>query len=219
MKDERKKLDPVARRCVLVGYGTEVKGYRLYDPNRAGKVIYSRDVKFNETEFGFEKEPNAVEPIQYVELEVSSSTEEPEEDTAVSREEAVSDRNVEEPVTRRSGRIRQKPDYYVERVSITKHGLEEPTSVKEALASQQKAKWEEAMEAEMCSLQDNNVWELVELPKDRKPVGSKWVFKVKTNEDGEVNRYKARLVAQGFTQVKGADYDETFCPVVRMGSL
>ena len=116
-----------------------MKGYWLYDPNRAGKVIYSRDVKFNETEFGFEKEPNAVEPIRYVELEVSSSTEEPEEDTAVSREEAVSDRSVEEPATRRSSRIWQKPDYYVERVSITKHGLEEPTTVKEALASQQKA--------------------------------------------------------------------------------
>ena len=102
---------------------------------------------------------------------------------------------------------------------ITKYGLEEPTTVKEALASQRKAKWEEAMKTEMCSLQDNNVWELVELPKDRKPVGSKWVFKVKTNEDGEVERYKARLVAQGFTQVKGADYDETFCPIVRMDSL
>ena len=55
MKDERKKLDPVTKRCVLVGYGTEVKGYRLYDSSR-GKVLYSRDVKFNEMEFGLEKE-------------------------------------------------------------------------------------------------------------------------------------------------------------------
>ena len=60
---------------------------------------------------------------------------------------------------------------------------------------------------------------IVEPPKDRKIVGSKWVFKVKTNEDGKVEHYKACLVAQGFTQVKGADYDETFCPVVRMESL
>ncbi len=51
------------------------------------------------------------------------------------------------------------------------------------------------MKAEMCSLRDNDVWEL---PKDRKPVGSKWVFKVKTNKDGDVERYKARLVAEGF---------------------
>ena len=74
------------------------------------------------------------------------------------------------------------------------------------------------MAKQMHSLQDN-VWEVVEPPKDRKIVGSKWVFKVKTNEDGKVERYKARLVAQGFTRVKGADYDETLCPVVRMESL
>ena len=104
-------------------------------------------------------------------------------------------------------------------MSVTKDELEEPATFKEALASQQKAKWEEAMRAEICSLQDNNVWELVELPGGRKPVGSKWVFKVKTNEDGDVKRYKARLVAQGFTQVKGADYDKTFCPVVRIELL
>ncbi len=60
-KSERKKLDVVARRCVLVGYGTEVKGYRLFDPDRC-KVFYSRDVKFNELEFGL-KECCNVEPI------------------------------------------------------------------------------------------------------------------------------------------------------------
>lgn len=57
MKDERKKL---ARRYVLVGYGTDVKGYLLYDPSKPGKIIYSRDVRFNEMEFGLEKEPSSV---------------------------------------------------------------------------------------------------------------------------------------------------------------
>ena len=112
----------------------------------------------------------------------------------------------------------QRPDYYMERVSVAQDGVEEPTTVKEALASPQKAEWEEPMAKEMHSLQDD-VWELVEPPKDRKIVGSKWVFKVKTNEDGKVERYKARLVAQGFTLVKGADYDETLCPMVRTESL
>ena len=51
-KDERKKIDPVASKCVLIGYGTEVKGYRLHDPN-CDRILFSRDVKFNETEFGF----------------------------------------------------------------------------------------------------------------------------------------------------------------------
>ena len=54
------------------------------------------------------------------------------------------------------------------------------------------------------------MWELVELPDGRKPVGNKWVFKLKTDEDGRIERYKARLVAQGYTQIFGMDYDETF---------
>lgn len=91
--------------------------------------------------------------------------------------------------------------------------------VNEALKSEQKSKWKKAMEAEMKSLNDNEVWELVPLPEHRKLIDSKWVFKIKTDADGKVERYKARLVAQGFTQEQGADYDETFCPVVRMESV
>ena len=71
----------------------------------------------------------------------------------------------------------------------------------------------------MKSLQDNDVWELVDLPKNRKPVGSKWVFKTKTDADGHIERYEARLVAQGFSQKFGTDYDETFSPVVRLESV
>ena len=93
----------------------------------------------------------------------------------------------------------------VEKVSVVKDNAEEPATVKESLESPQNAKWKEAMEAEMQSLQGNDVWELVELPEDRKPVRSRWVFKLKRNEHGGVEWYKARLVAQGFTQVKGAD--------------
>lgn len=68
----------------------------------------------------------------------------------------------------------------------------------------------------MRSLKDNDVRKLVA---ERKAVGSKWVYKVKTGADGFVERYKARLVAQGFNQMYGTDYDETFCPVVRQESL
>ena len=75
------------------------------------------------------------------------------------------------------------------------------------------------MEAEMKSLQSNNVWELVYPPPNRKVIGSKWIFKCKVNADVVVEHYKARLVAQGCTQRYGLDYEETFSLVVRFKSI
>jgi Reverse transcriptase (RNA-dependent DNA polymerase) len=91
--------------------------------------------------------------------------------------------------------------------------------VAEVLSDLDKASWLEAMNKEMESLCANDVWDLVQLPEGRKAVGSKWVLKRKQNADGEVERYKARLVAQDFSEKFGIDYDETFCPVVRHESL
>ena len=75
------------------------------------------------------------------------------------------------------------------------------------------------MEEELSSICDNNTWELVDLPKDKKAIGSKWVFKVKYDQDGTVQRYKACLVAQGFDQRYGSDYDEVFAPVARASTF
>ena len=111
------------------------------------------------------------------------------------------------------------PTHYGEWANLTHGDFEEPETVKEALASVDKSKWQEAMKKELDSLHANEVWDLVELPEHRKTVGSKWVFKVKVSTDGQVERHKARLVAQGYTQRYGFDYDETFCPVVRSESV
>ena len=76
-----------------------------------------------------------------------------------------------------------------------------------------------AMESEINSLNTNKVWDLAELPCGRKAIGSKWVFKRKYDSGGNTKQHKARLVAQGFLQKHGVDYDETFCPVVRFESV
>jgi hypothetical protein len=62
---------------------------------------------------------------------------------------------------------------------------------------------------------ENGTWDIVDLPKGRKAIGSKWVFKKKRDEQGNVTKYKARFDAKGFTQKKGVDFNETFAPVVK----
>ena len=75
------------------------------------------------------------------------------------------------------------------------------------------------MEKKIKSIKVNEVWELVELPKGKKTIGCKWVYKRKVDVDGSVERYKARLVAKDYSQQYGLDYDETFSPVARFESL
>ncbi len=87
--------------------------------------------------------------------------------------------------------------------------LEEPQNIKEALTCENSKEWECAMQEEYDSLMTNNTWTLAALLVDRKPISCKWVFKFKQGANGEVERYKVRLVARGFTQTYGVDYNET----------
>ena len=87
------------------------------------------------------------------------------------------------------------------------------------MKSHKKKDWRSAIEDEIKSLNDNDVFDLVDLPDGKKTVGSKWVFKEKVAADGSTEQLKARLVAQGYMQRYGQDYDETFSPVVRAESI
>jgi hypothetical protein len=91
-----------------------------------------------------------------------------------------------------------------------------PKNLQEALNN---PRWKAAMVEEMEALQKNSTWKLVELPKDKKTVGCKWVFTVKHKADGSIERFKARLVAKGYTQTYGIDYQETFAPVAKINTI
>jgi Reverse transcriptase (RNA-dependent DNA polymerase) len=80
-------------------------------------------------------------------------------------------------------------------------------------------KWKSAMLEELEALDKNKTWELVSLPPGKKAVGCKWVFTVKQNPEGRVERYNARLVAKGYSQTYDIDYDETFAPVAKMSTV
>jgi hypothetical protein len=89
----------------------------------------------------------------------------------------------------------------------------EPTCFEQVVRN---PKWDIAMDEEMATLDVNTTWDLVALPKDKKAIGCKWVYKVKHNANGSMNRYKARLVAKGYAQTYGINYEETYSPVAKM---
>ena len=94
--------------------------------------------------------------------------------------------------------------------------IKEPTNYKEA---SEQSEWVEAMNKEIHALIKNNTWDIVDLPPGKKAIGCKWVYKVKLKPDGTLERCKARLVAQGYTQKFGVDYEETFSPVIKMTTI
>ncbi|KAK1695764.1 hypothetical protein QYE76_012461 [Lolium multiflorum] len=122
---------------------------------------------------------------------------------------------------RRSTRERTTPDWYDPclNLMIVDNNDEDPATYEEAMMSPDSNKWQEAMKSEMGSMYDNKVWTLVDLPDSRKAVENKWIFKRKTDADGNITVYKARLVAKGFRQIQGVDYDETFSPVAKLKSV
>lgn len=95
----------------------------------------------------------------------------------------------------------------------------EPVTYEQATRSAEATQWQAAMEAEYQSLLANETWDLVEAPPGANVVGSRWLYKAKLDQSGNVGRYKARLVAQGFSQVHGRDYFETHAPVAMYTSI
>ncbi|KAK1680072.1 hypothetical protein QYE76_040920 [Lolium multiflorum] len=177
------------------------------------KEVTGRKVELDEIEESLLVDQSSAVP-ENVPVPPTPATEE-----ANDNDHETSNETTTEP--RRSTRDRATPDWYDPclNVMIVDNNDEDPATYEEAMMSPDSNKWQEAMKSEMGSMYDNKVWTLIELPDSRKAVENKWIFKRKTDADGNITVYKARLVAKGFRQIQGVDYDETFSPVAKLKSV
>lgn len=241
-----KKLDDRSRLLVHLGTEPGSKAYRMFDP-RTQKVVVSRDVVFDESKGwnwssrkedqhnmeGFKIIPSSFGNHGLLETESNEETEQkapktelqetepkPEETQEV---ETESDDDIE-PILRRSQRNTSKPKYLDDYVLLSEEEGEillmflndEPKNYEEAKKYKE---WVRACKEEIESITRLESWELVDLPPGAKPIGLKWIFKIKRNSDGSINKYKSRLVAKGYVQRYGIDYEEVFAPVARIETI
>ncbi|GJY48644.1 retrotransposon protein, putative, ty1-copia subclass [Tanacetum coccineum] len=214
------KLDPRSFKCIFVGYPKETMGYSFYSPSE-NKVFVARNAEFFESKLLDLKASGSVEDLEEIQEEDTN----PSVDTSLNHEE--DDQEIDEPQSdinpiRRSTRTRRPTDRLCLYIDTEEHelgDLGEPANYRAALLDPESKKWLDAMNVEMQSMKDNDVWVLVELPPNARTVGSKWLFKKKTDMDGAVYIFKARLVAKGFTQTYGVDYEETFSPVADIRAI
>ena len=237
----RNKLDPKAFKGVFVGYGSESLTYLVWNP-ATQRIVSSRNVVFDELwresvsrspggsggnaarDLAMKISPEATAPTTPVPEEPEPEPEpEPESDPAP-EESGGNDR-------RYPSRQRNPPGEYwmvhpqnpdgeeAQLAAVFAAMLYEPNTVTEALQSKHKEEWQVAIDAEYGSLLKQEVWTVARLPKGRKAIPVKLVFKVKYNADGTVARFKVRLVVKGFHQKHGIDYNETFAPTVKFTSI
>ncbi|GJX29177.1 retrotransposon protein, putative, ty1-copia subclass [Tanacetum coccineum] len=203
------------------GYEALIKQETLTKPDKYYLVLVARNAEFLENSLITQEASGSLEDLEIIQEEDTH----PSINASLHHEEE--DLEIDEPQSdiipiRRSTRIRHAPDRMCLYVNAEEHefgDLGEPANYKAALLDPKSDKWLDAINVEMQSMKDNEVWDLVDLPPNGKTVGSKWLFKKKTDMDGAVHTYKARRVAKGFTQTYGVNYEETFSPVADIRAI
>ncbi|GKD72480.1 retrotransposon protein, putative, ty1-copia subclass, partial [Tanacetum coccineum] len=191
-------------------YPKETMGYYFYYPPE-NKIFVAQNAEFFENSLIVQEASGSHGPLKMsgsdegLELIQEEDTQ-PSENTSEEHNEVVpmevEPQNVKVPI-RRSARIPQAPDRYGFYVDVDEYelgDLNEFPNYKAALSDVEYDKWIEFMNTEMQSMKDNQVWILVELPPNGRTIGSKWLFKKKTDMDGNVHTFKARRVVKGYTQ-------------------
>lgn len=201
-----------------------------YNPDESELIeVQSETDEENEQEEVIEDE-NIIERQEHLEennqnekeSDVSYDSEESELDdgakntTAVDPDYQQTTPSLEVEIFRRSKRIQS---HNTNRINLMTNNIHVPEDYEEAMCSNNKNEWKKAIGEELMSHHSNKTWDIVNKPKNKQVIDSKWVFKIKENADGTINKFKARLVARGFNQVKGESYDEVFAPVIRLSTL
>ena len=216
LKGKTGKLEPRTEVCMFVGYPEGTRGGLFYSPSDK-KVFVSTNVTFLEDDYMTNFKPRSkvvLEELRSDQIRKSPST----TDERQSQETTIPIQNILVP--RRSGRVVRLPSRYGHEgevqflVSVTNQ--DNPLTYRDAMDDSDKDKWQDAMNQEMESMYSNFVWELVDPPEDVRPIGCKWIFKRKRGIDGKVETFKVRLVAKGYTQKEGVDYEETFSPIAML---
>ncbi|GJX50518.1 zinc finger, CCHC-type containing protein [Tanacetum coccineum] len=202
------------------GYPKKTIGYSFYHLPK-NKIFVAQNAEFLKNSLMTQEASRSLEDLEIIQEEDTH----PSENTSSHHDE--DDQEINEPQSdinpiRRSTRTRRAPDRMCLYIDAEEHELEdlnEPIKYKAALLYPESEKWLNAMNVKIQSMKDSELWDLVDLPLDGKTVGSKWLFKKKTNIDGVVHTYRARLVAKGLTQTYAVDYEETFSPVVDIRAI
>lgn len=225
---EKKKLDPRSEQGVFIGYDVVSPAYLVYFPEK-DEVKRIRCVKFHE-KLTQRQEDTFHDPSEFIRPTPGTL----EDKEAVGTPEVSLENQVEPPkeeIDRRyPQRERNAPKYlkdYVDPDSVDAASCtidycyrvsSIPKTYNEAIASPEAHKWQKAMNDEVSSLEDNNTYELVPVPQDRAVVGGRWVYAVKLGPNNE-EKFKARYVAKGYSQIENIDYQETFSPTARITSV
>lgn len=165
---------------------------------------------------------NATEPIQADQQPDLDQSDE-FDDAVEEIQDQIQEENIaEEGRELRDRRQLRRPTRYNDYVEIDDVLIaetQEPISFEQAMKTEDAQKWRQAMKEELEALAKNHVWDLVDASNGQAVIDNRWTFKLKRNVNGEIVRYKARLVARGFSQREGIDYTETFSPVVKFDSI
>ncbi|KAE8676544.1 hypothetical protein F3Y22_tig00111584pilonHSYRG00119 [Hibiscus syriacus] len=241
----RSKFDKKAVRCIFVGYDSQRKGWKCCDPI-SGRCYTSRNVVFDEASSWWSSEKEVLpdsrefgdklqQKMGEHDVQLQTSSDESEDPNGDDVEQRVTqnpwqtgvyqqpnkeggpsetEESIPQSQLRRSTRIRRPNPKYTNAAIIEE--ATEPETFEEASKS---SEWMTTMKEEIDALQQNQTWDIVPKIKDVKPISCKWVYKIKRRPDGSIERYKARLVAHGFSQQYGLDYDETFSPMAKLTTV